>query len=446
MGTGVAPVASRRFVQRMGMFDWLPLATLPAVALLVTPADWPRWGAMWLIAIAIFAGCKWLTWRKSSVQISSWWRHVTYFIAWPGLDADAFLGRRSASPPRFASWLIAAVSTLLGITLVYFSGAEFTGTPVMVRGWTGMVGLVLALHFGLFHLLSCVWRRVGVPARPVMRVPIAATSLQEFWGGRWNTAFRDLAHRFVFVPLSRSLGPRAAIVLTYLFSGVVHDLVITVPAGGGYGGPTGYFLLQSAGMFVERSIVGRRFGLADGLRGRLFTLVVVIGPVAMLFPEPFVTRVAWPFVAAVTTAVQSSLALPRFSLSELIFAAGVGQLGILVASALVPFQLKWREELRPLSRLHRQMYWVYGGYVVLSIVAFGLICLFNAGELANGSSLARAFCGYVAVFWGVRLALQAVLDVRSHLTTPWLHAGYHTLTTLFAALTTLFSFAAMWGG
>ena len=58
------------------------------------------------------------------------------------------------------------------------------------------------------------------------------------------------------------------------------------------------------------------------------------------------------------------------TLARLIFLAGIGQSGILIASALVPFQLNWREELRCLSRLHRQMYWVYGGYVVLSIIAF----------------------------------------------------------------------------
>jgi hypothetical protein len=98
------------------------------------------------------------------------------------------------------------------------------------------------------------------------------------------------------------------------------------------------------------------------------------------------------------------------TLTRLIVVAGVGQLGVLIASALVPFQLRWREELQPLSRLHRQMYWVYGGYVVLSIIAFALLSIVNAGELASGGGLARGFCAYVAVFWGVRLALQAVFD------------------------------------
>ncbi|HEV3331472.1 MAG TPA: hypothetical protein VG096_10850, partial [Bryobacteraceae bacterium] len=77
------------------------------------------------------------------------------------------------------------------------------------------------------------------------------------------------------------------------------------------------------------------------------------------------------------------------SLTRGIFFAGVGQLGVLVASALVPFRLNWREELRCLSRLHRQMYWVYGGYVVLSIIAFAAISILNASELASGTGLAR---------------------------------------------------------
>ncbi|MEK6323872.1 MAG: hypothetical protein AABN33_19685 [Acidobacteriota bacterium] len=127
----------------------------------------------------------------------------------------------------------------------------------------------------------------------------------------------------------------------------------------------------------------------------------------------------------------------------LIFVAGVGQLGVLIASSLVPFQLKWKTELAGLSHLHRQMYWVYGGYVVLAIVAFGVISLFNAGELANGTGLARSVCGYIAVFWGVRLALQWFFDVKEYLSTWWLRLGYYALTVLFAGFTLLYGFAAL---
>src|SRR5690242_10917136 len=126
------------------------------------------------------------------------------------------------------------------------------------------------------------------------------------------------------------------------------------------------------------------------------------------------------------------------TLATLIFAAGVGQLGVLIASALVPLRLNWREVFRSLPKLHRQMYWIYGGYVVLAIIAFGLICLFNARELAIGGGLARGVCAYMAVFWGVRVCLQAVLDVKGYLTAWWLVLGYHTLTVLFVSFTLLF--------
>jgi hypothetical protein len=133
-------------------------------------------------------------------------------------------------------------------------------------------------------------------------------------------------------------------------------------------------------------------------------------------------------------------------LPTLIFAAGAGQLCVLIASALVPLRLKWREAFRPLSRLHRQLYWVYGGYVVLSIVAFALLSLGNARELAAGGRLARGVCGYVSVFWGVRLVLQLILDVKEHLTAWWLKLGYQGLTVLFTFFTAVYAYAALQPG
>ncbi len=130
-------------------------------------------------------------------------------------------------------------------------------------------------------------------------------------------------------------------------------------------------------------------------------------------------------------------------LADLIRLAGAGQLSVLVASALVPFRLNWRRDLAALPTLHRQLFWTYGGYVVLGIVALGGISLACADELAAGSRLARAVCAYGAVFWGVRLGLQAVFDVRPHLTAQWLAAGYHALTLLFLSFTAVYGYAAV---
>jgi hypothetical protein len=136
----------------------------------------------------------------------------------------------------------------------------------------------------------------------------------------------------------------------------------------------------------------------------------------------------------------------RELLSQLIFIGGIGQLCVLIASAMVPLRLNWTAQLQCLSRLHRQMYWVYGGYIVLSIISFGLISLLNAEALASGSGLARSFCLYVALFWGIRLALQAILDVTAHLTVWWLKLGYHGLTALFLYFTAIYGWAALYSG
>lgn len=130
-------------------------------------------------------------------------------------------------------------------------------------------------------------------------------------------------------------------------------------------------------------------------------------------------------------------------LPTVIFVAGFAQLGVLIASSLVPLRLQWKTSLAGLPRLHRQLYWIYGGYVVLGIVGNGLVCIFNAEELAAGTRLARCVCGYIAVFWGVRLSLQTILDVTDHLTLWWLRAGYHVLTLLFASFTAIFAFAVL---
>jgi hypothetical protein len=120
----------------------------------------------------------------------------------------------------------------------------------------------------------------------------------------------------------------------------------------------------------------------------------------------------------------------RELLTTLIFAAGIGQFLVLIASAQVPLRLNWRDSLASLPKLHRQLYWIYGGYVVLAIIGQGPVNLLCSAELASRSALARGDCGYIAVFWGVRLCLQAVLDVKEHLTAWWLTAGYHLLSAL----------------
>ncbi len=260
---------------------------------------------MWALAFAIYAGCKWLTWRRTPANTAPFWRHAGYLVAWPGLDAKAFLQLEplpANERPGSQEWRAAGAKLLLGAELFWGAGRLLPAHQEILLGWLGMIGLILMLHFGSFHLLSCAWRTAGVDARPLMRSPLAAVSLSEFWGKRWNTAFRDLTHRFLFRPLAGWLGPRRAIAAGFVFSGLLHELVISVPARGGYGGPTLFFALQAAGLLIERTGPGRALGLGRGVRGWLFTMLALVLPAGALFHPPFVQRVIVPFMSALGAA------------------------------------------------------------------------------------------------------------------------------------------------
>jgi len=114
-----------------------------------------------------------------------------------------------------------------------------------------------------------------------------------------NTAFSKLAHDLAFRPLAWRFGTKVATFSVFLISGVVHEAVISLPARGGYGLPTIYFVLQAIGVLVERSSLGRRIGLGCGSLGWLFVLTFVAGPVFWLFHPPFVFNVILPMLHAI---------------------------------------------------------------------------------------------------------------------------------------------------
>lgn len=162
-----------------------------------------------------------------------------------------------------------------------------------------MAGMIFMLHFGSFHLLALMWRRFGINARPLMRAPVLSASLTDFWGRRWNSAFNQLVHDLVFHPLHRRIGVAGATMAGFLASGLVHELVISIPAGAGYGLPTAYFLLQGIGVLFERSDFGRRIGLRRGVAGRCFALTLTAAPAFYLFHPPFIKNVILPMLHAI---------------------------------------------------------------------------------------------------------------------------------------------------
>jgi hypothetical protein len=249
--------------------------------------DVPRWATMWCLAGAFFLAGKAAMLRGAAL---GGWRRLGFALGWVGMDAAPFRGDADRTRRHAVDWTGPVMNTFLG-TVLLWGVARHIAHP-LAAGWVGMVGLILVLHFGLFGVLAMVWRALGVPVSPIMRAPIAATSLAEFWGRRWNLAFRDLAHHVVFTPVARRAGNRAAMWATFAASGLMHDAVISVPAGVGFGLPTAYFLLQALGVTLERRADRSvRAPAVKWLRTHAFTVL----PAFVLFHPPFVERVMVPF-------------------------------------------------------------------------------------------------------------------------------------------------------
>lgn len=279
---------------------WFPTLILPLAALACRNLV-PPWVFMWILSFAIYFSIKLMLWSRARSHISPPpWRSLGFLLAWPGMDADAFLDvKQRVTVPRFSAWFWAIAKTAIGAILLWAVARSIPPRLTLLRGWTGMIGLILLLHFGSFQLVALVWRSRGIKADPIMSAPLRSKSLAEFWGRRWNLGFRQFAHELVFHPLSRVLGTDGAGFLVFALSGLIHDLAISVPARGGYGLPTLYFLLQGVGVAAERSHVGSRLGLARGVRGWCFMALFLTAPVFWLFHRWFVARVILPFMRAV---------------------------------------------------------------------------------------------------------------------------------------------------
>ena len=124
--------------------------------------------------------------------------------------------------------------------------------------------------------------------------------------------------------------------------------------------------------------------------------------------------------------------------------AAAVQLLILIASASTPRVLDWRKNLAVLHPFLRKLFWVYGVFVVMVIIAFAALTFRHADAMAARESVARSLCLFIAIFWGARLLVQfAIFDARPFLTNWFYKTGFHALTIIFAFLTFVYGKAAL---
>jgi alginate O-acetyltransferase complex protein AlgI len=280
---------------------WLLAAAAVGAAERVTARE-PGGLRMLALCAALFFGMKAIVGvsdlARGAAPLSSA-RWLAFTVGWPGMWPRTFA--RKSGPPR------AGGGRLLTDGLLRFAaGAALVGAARLVWIWSGsrwvatallLPGLSFMLHFGLFTIAAGLWRWAGFPCKPLFRAPLSSTSLSEFWGKRWNIAFTEMIQLSVYRPLAARVGTAAAAFAGFLFSGLLHEVAITLPARGGYGRPLLYFALQGGLVLLERALsrsghpIDRRPGI-----GRIWTLAALALPLPILLVPEFLQAAIWPII------------------------------------------------------------------------------------------------------------------------------------------------------
>ena len=230
-----------------------------------------------------------------------WWRWLLFAAAWPGMRPSAFAGPL-APDPRAATGLAVRgiVCSVVGAACLVLSRLAAGSTipsAIVVATAVGLVGISLLLHFGAFNLGAATWRLVGFSTDRLFLAPLASTSLAEFWGKRWNLAFTEMTQIAIYRPISARWNKQAGAALGFLYSGLLHEMAISLPTGRGFGLPLLYFAIHGGLVLLERRWYRRGTPIAGrpGLR-HVWTLGWLALPMPILFHPPFLEGVVWPLL------------------------------------------------------------------------------------------------------------------------------------------------------
>ena len=235
--------------------------------------------------------------KPLTLQFKNW---VVFAIGWAGMRAQPFetLGEKALPNAWPMIWFgisrifagLVLIATAHGLVTLPLNGAlVYISTSAIL-----LVGFSLILHFGLLSISAGNWRLQGVNTYLLFRQPIKATSLTEFWSKRWNLAFSEMTSVAVFRPLKNKIGNGMALMVSFIFSGLLHELALSMPVNSGYGLPTLYFIIQGTVVLVEKAFISHKINfLQRKVISRIWTLFWVIAPMPLLFHGQFIRQVVW---------------------------------------------------------------------------------------------------------------------------------------------------------
>jgi len=238
---------------------------------------------------------------KSKPLSLSYKQWLVYAVGWVGMRAEPFetLGEK-ALPNAWPMIRFGVSRIIIGALLVLLAHViveqqfNVLFTHITVSAIL-LVGFSLILHFGMLGISAGSWRLSGVNTYYLFRQPAKALSLTELWSKRWNIAFSEMTSVAIFRPLKSKTGSAWALLIAFAFSGLLHELALSVPVNSGYGLPLLYFVIQGILVLIEKVLVLKKITfLQNRLVARVWVFFWLIAPIPLLFHEQFIKQILWP--------------------------------------------------------------------------------------------------------------------------------------------------------
>ena len=84
---------------------------------------------------------------------------------------------------------------------------------------------------------------------------------------------------------------------------------------------------------------------------------------------------------------------------------GILLIGLALLHGIFPRYFRWREEMKSVSLLTRQILYVHTFFIALTVFLMGVLCLTSAADLVE-TSLGRKVAGGMFAFWFARWLIQ----------------------------------------